>query len=158
MIDESWYQRPPAVPEEISAGGVVARTENEQIYIALVRENKGVEYVLPKGHVEGSESLEQAAHREIKEEAGLADLQMLASLGVKERLDFYKRRWKKTYYFLFVTNQVEGTPTDPDKEYELGWFPLKQLPPIFWPEQKELIEANCAQIIKVVGKFMSAGY
>ncbi|NEP00746.1 MAG: NUDIX domain-containing protein [Symploca sp. SIO2E9] len=153
MIDESWYHRPLAVPEETSAGGVVARLENNQIYIALVRENRGVEYVLPKGHVEANESLEQAAHREIEEEAGIANLQLITELGVRERLDFSKRRWKKTHYFLFTTKQVEGNPTDPDLEYELHWFPLEQLPFLFWPEQQELIETNHTQIVELVGKY-----
>ncbi|NET05552.1 MAG: NUDIX domain-containing protein [Symploca sp. SIO2B6] len=153
MIDESWYQKPLAVPEETSAGGVVARLENKQIYIALVRENRGVEYVLPKGHLEANESLEQAAHREIEEEAGLANLQLIAALGVRERLNFSKRRWKKTHYFLFTTNQIEGSPTDPYIEYELHWFPLEQLPLLFWPEQQELIETNCTLIVELVDNY-----
>ncbi|HBB35684.1 MAG TPA: ADP-ribose pyrophosphatase [Cyanobacteria bacterium UBA9273] len=142
MIDQTWYKRIPGVPDHTSAGGVVARLENEQIYIALLQENRNSEYVLPKGHVEAGETIEEAARREIEEEAGLSHLQLIAPLGVRERLAFSKRSWKITHYFLFITDQVEGSPTDPDNDYQLEWFPLAQLPSFFWPEQREIIETN----------------
>ncbi len=153
MIDQSWYERIPGVPEQISAGGIVARLDNKEIYIALVQENKKREYVLPKGHVDPGETIEEAAKREIAEEAGLSDLQLLIPLGVQERLDFRKRSWKKIHYFLFITNQIEGTPTDPHIHYQLGWFPLDRLPSCFWPEEKALIETNRDRIIELVRNY-----
>ncbi|MYE88335.1 ADP-ribose pyrophosphatase, partial [Candidatus Poribacteria bacterium] len=33
MIDESWYKRPPGVTDRTSAGGIVARIADEQIYV-----------------------------------------------------------------------------------------------------------------------------
>ena len=77
MIDESWYERPPDVPDRTSAGGVVARIEDGQIYVALVGEVGLSERVLPKGGVESGESLEGAARREIEEEAGLSSLVLI---------------------------------------------------------------------------------
>ncbi len=153
MIDQTWYERIPGVPEQISAGGIVARLENDQIYVALVQENKRSEYVLPKGHVDPGETIEEAAKREIAEEAGLSNLQLIAPLGMQERLDFRKRSWKKIHYFLFITDQVEGIPTDPYIHYQLDWFPLNQLPSLFWPEQKELIETNRDRIIALVRNY-----
>lgn len=143
-IDDSWYQRPLDIPEAISAGGVVVRHDNGTVYVAAVEEvcKENPEYVLPKGHVELGETIEAAARREIEEEAGLTDLTLLAELGVLERLAFSKRSWKITHYFLYQTEQVDGKPTDLHKDYQLRWFPLDELPPFFWPEQKKLIEAN----------------
>ena len=54
MIDESWYERPPGVPDRTSAGGVVARIEDGQIYVALVGEVGLTDRVLPKGGVEAA--------------------------------------------------------------------------------------------------------
>jgi 8-oxo-dGTP pyrophosphatase MutT (NUDIX family) len=142
MIDETWYKRPPNVPEHVAAGGIVARVEKDRVYIALAGERGLRQYVLPKGHVEDGESLEQAARREIEEEAGFSQLTLIAPLGVKERLDFSKRSWKRTHYFLFATEQVDGFPTDDKHHYQVKWFPLEEVPDLFWPEQTQLIREN----------------
>jgi len=139
-IDASWYQRPPGLPEQVSAGGVVVRYAGGLTYAALVRDGREQLYVLPKGHVEPGESFDQAARREIEEEAGLAELHYLTELGRRSRLSYSKRVWKVTHYFLYRTSQVDGKPTDAHKPYELRWFPLDRLPPLFWPEQRETIE------------------
>lgn len=152
MIDKTWYTRPPATPEHISAGGVIARRQDGRVYVALVREGEFSDYILPKGHVEAGENLEEAARREIGEESGLTDLLLVGELGVRERLDFLKRAWKKTHYYLFTTRQIAGTPTDSEHDYRLEWFPLDALPSMFWPEQKELIEANREQIRRALAQ------
>ena len=150
MIDESWYKRPPGVSDRISAGGVVARITDGQIYVALVGELGFTERVLPKGGVESGESLEEAACREIEEEAGLFSLALIQKLGIRERLSYDRTCWITTHYFLFVTEQVEGTPTDIEHHYELAWYPVEALPAIFWPEQRELIETNRDRIIELI--------
>ena len=149
-IDESWYNRLPGLPEHVSAGGVVARLEDGKIYVAFTRENDYIEYVLPKGHVEEGENLKQTARREIEEEAGFTELNFLAELGVRERLNFTKTSWKRTHYFLFSTNQVEATPTDSKHHQGIDWFPIDELPSMFWPEQKELIETNRDKIVELI--------
>jgi 8-oxo-dGTP pyrophosphatase MutT (NUDIX family) len=150
MIDETWYQRPAQVPEHVSAGGIVARVENQRIFLALIHESGLNGYVLPKGHVEPGESIEQAAEREIAEEAGLSQITLIAPLGIKERLSFDKRSWKKTHYFLFSTEQIEGKPTDLLHQYELKWFPLEAVPELFWPDQTQLIKENRQNIVNLI--------
>ena len=148
-IDHTWYKRPPGVPEHISAGGVVARIEKKQVYIAVVGQRGRSKYVLPKGHVEDGETLEQAARREIEEEAGFTRLRLIAPLGVKERLDFSKRHWKRTHYFLFTTRQIDAKPTE--DRYKIKWFLLEEMPELFWPEQRQLIHENREQIAALAG-------
>ncbi|MGQ9552954.1 MAG: NUDIX domain-containing protein [Anaerolineae bacterium] len=150
MIDESWYRRPPDTPGRISAGGVVTRLAGGQVQIALVCELPFAEYILPKGRLEPGESIEEAARREIAEEAGLADLRLVAYLGSRQRLSYDKRSWITAHYYLFVTEQVDGRPTDTEHDYRLAWFPIEALPPMFWPEQRELIESNRERIVASV--------
>ncbi|MGL5083993.1 MAG: NUDIX domain-containing protein [Microcoleaceae cyanobacterium] len=144
IIDNSWYPSSQQhLPTEVSAGGIVIRWEGGKAYIALIEEGPDrFGFVLPKGHVDPGETIEQAARREIEEEAGLSDLHLVADLGVRERLSLKKTAWKKIYYFLFTTEQVDGQPTDPYKPYQLHWFSIDELPPFFWPEQRALIEFN----------------
>lgn len=156
MIDESWYKRPSGVHDRTSAGGVVARIEDGQIYVALVGELGLTERVLPKGGVEPGESLEGAARREIEEEAGLSSLELIEELGIRERLSYDRASWITTHYFLYATEQVEGMPTDVEQRYELAWYPIGTLPPIFWPEQRELIETNRDKIIGLIKQYRSS--
>ncbi|NJN86362.1 MAG: NUDIX domain-containing protein [Leptolyngbyaceae cyanobacterium SL_7_1] len=149
IIDDSWYQRSPGLAEEISAGGIVARLEQGQVYIALVRENRDPRYVLPKGGIDRGETIEQAARREIREEAGFSQLEYRADLGVRERLTFSKKTWKKTHYFLFVTEQVQVKPSD-RRVKEVRWFAIDALPDMLWPEQKALIDFNRTEIITLI--------
>jgi bis(5'-nucleosidyl)-tetraphosphatase len=150
-IDNTWYFKPDCIPEHVSCGGVVARIENGKILIALLREDGFKAHVLPKGHLEKGETLEQAANREIAEESGLTDLTLVRELGVRERLDLKKRSWKKTYYYLFRTSQFSGPINDAHHTYVLEWFPLDNLPRMFWPEQQELIDSNRAAIEQALG-------
>lgn len=146
MIDQSWYERPPDVPESISAGGIVVREEPGKIYVALVLEGQQMKYVLPKGHQEPGETLEEAARREIEEESGIQSLELIMELGERPRLDLFKKSWKRIYYFLFKTTQITGTPTDTRRSYQLHWFLLDEIPPMFWPEQRELIQDSVDKI------------
>ena len=150
MIDGSWYKRPAEVAEHVCAGGIVARVAGGRIYIALVREGDFPDYVIPKGHVHRGESLEMAAEREIEEETGFTDLTLVEKLGVKERLDFGKTEWKKTHYFLFVTNQVHAIPADDSIKHTPEWFRIETIPSLFWPEQKDLIENNRDRICRLL--------
>ena len=149
-VDDSWYHRPPNIPEDISAGGVVVRWQDNRLFLAVVSEGSLSKYVLPKGRLESGETLEMAAYREVAEEAGLTDLQLIADLGDRERLDYSKQRWKKIHYFLFITAQIEGKPTDTTYEYQLHWFDFEQPLPFFWPEQQELVESNRDRIRDLV--------
>lgn len=146
LIDNTWYQRPPGVLQHIAAGGVVARRAGAQVLVALAREKHGADYVLPKGHVEDGEQLEAAARREIMEETGLQDLQLLESLGSAERLDFSRKAWKITHYFLYLTAETDGVPTDAAHHSGVWWFALQALPQLFWPEQQALLADNIARI------------
>lgn len=149
-IDESWYQKPKGAATLTASGGVVARVEAGRILVAFAVEQEFDDYVLPKGHVDPGESVEEAARREIAEEVGVTDLHLVAPLGTRDRLSYDKTEWKTTHYFLFTTRQVEVTPTHTEQHQEMGWFPLDELPPIFWPEQRALIEENRESIERLV--------
>jgi len=152
-IDDSWYVRPAqGVTDRTSAGGVVVRRRpgDGAVLVALSRLGAGDDCFLPKGGVEKGETVEQAARREIAEEAGLTGLTLLAPLGARSRLNWNRKRWITTHYFLFRTDQEEGRPTDPRQQYQLVWAPLDALPPIVWPEQRQLIEGARETVLRLL--------
>jgi bis(5'-nucleosidyl)-tetraphosphatase len=144
-----YYTKPLNVKHRTGAGGIVARRDGERVVVALIRDRGDHEYVLPKGGVEYGESLEQAAAREIEEEAGFRELTCLGELGVGERLGGKKNVWQKTHYFLFVTDEVDGKPTD-RRDWEVHWHDLDRLPTIYWPEQDKLVRDNLKKIASAV--------
>ena len=149
-IDASWYKRPDGIAEHVAAGGVVVRLDDGHIVVALVREGEDEAYVLPKGHVEAGESLEAAARREIREEAGVRDVTSLGELGVRERLNYRRTSWKRTHYFLFLVTRVSDPP--PGGHAGVAWAPIDALPAMFWAEQREFLETHRVHIMELVTK------
>jgi ADP-ribose pyrophosphatase YjhB (NUDIX family) len=141
-----YYKKPENAKHRTGAGGVVVRVEEGKILVALIRDRGDHEFVLPKGGVEIGETLEDAARREIEEEAGFRELALLGELGLGERLGGKKAVWQKTHYFLFLTTEVKGTPTD-RRDWEVKWFDLDRLPELYWPEQERLVHGERERII-----------
>jgi len=114
-------------PTERSAGGVVVREGEVAAIVPRKRAADGRSVLgLPKGHLDGDETAEQAAAREVREETGLqADL--VAPLG--EVRYWYQRKGhrirKSVLFFLFEYRS--GSIEDHDDEIEeVRWLPLAE--------------------------------
>ena len=115
--------------------------DDEKI-LMLRRRNTGYEdgnYSVPAGHVDGNETIRNAAKREAREETSvevaLDDFQlahvMHRNAADAERIDF----------FLVTTNwQGEPTNAEPEKCDDLSWFPIGRLPANTIPYVRTAIE------------------
>jgi 8-oxo-dGTP pyrophosphatase MutT (NUDIX family) len=112
---------------EISAGGVVVRGEQVIVVVPTRRGAQGQRVLaLPKGHVDPGETPEQAAAREVREEAGV-EAELVEKLG--DVRYFYQRDgrriFKRVRFFLFAYRA--GDPADHDDEIEEArWMDLAE--------------------------------
>ena len=97
-------------------------------------------YSVPAGHLEGDETVVQAAIREVREEVGVAlrpdDVLVVGTMHRKsrnERVDFFVtvRRWSG-----------EPSNCEPEKCDDLSWFPLDALPTNTVPYIRRAVERS----------------
>lgn len=136
------------VSEETSAGGlVIDRSSGTPRAAVIARRNRAgrLEWCVPKGHLEGDETPQQAAVREIAEETGITG-RVIAGLGT---IDYWftgeDRRIHKVVHH-FVLEATGGRLTvdgDPDREAEdVAWIDLTQLPEVLaYPNERRLAVA-----------------
>ena len=113
----------------ISAGGVVLNQKGE----VLVVNQRGTSWSLPKGHIDHGEDAFTAAKREIYEETGISELEIVKGLGSYQR---YKigpdgigeniSEFKTIHMFLFTTKEKMLKPIDP-KHPEARWVSKKHV-------------------------------
>ena len=83
-----------------AAGGLVLNPKTEILFIF----RDGV-WDLPKGWIEKGETIENAAIREVEEECGISNLQLIKPLVTTYHIYFYKGiKLKQTYWFLMSSN------------------------------------------------------
>jgi 8-oxo-dGTP pyrophosphatase MutT (NUDIX family) len=113
--------------EEFSAGGVVLDGDRVVVIVPVKRAAGGRRVLaLPKGHPDGEESPEEAARREVAEEAGVQG-ELIGELGdVHYRYERRRRRVAKRVRF-FLYRYSSGDVADHDHEIEEArWMPLEQ--------------------------------
>jgi len=119
-------RKKPSIQEivrEPTAGGIVFRHGEKGVEILLIQDAKD-RWTIPKGHIEEGETAQQTARREIGEEAGLSQVDILGWLG---KIHFRYRRIDK---LVLMTTQIylvraKGDTNDIQKEEWMNgiqWF------------------------------------
>ena len=120
----------PKIPTklQISAGGVAFRTLQDRVEIALISVGEGNRWQLPKGVVDKSESTEEAALREVREEAGIKT--RLLSLIDKTEYWYQDKgqqvRFHKFVYFYLLRYESGNVADHDDEVNEACWVEIDQ--------------------------------
>lgn len=89
------------------AGGVVVRLDGEAPRFLIVTAKRNPNHwIFPKGHIETGESAEQAAVREVREEAGV-EATPIGSLGVSQFV-YEGASIQVEFHLLTFVRQVDG--------------------------------------------------
>ena len=98
--EKLWRNLLKKFPIVQAAGGLVINSKSE--YLFIFRNNK---WDLPKGGIEKKENIKDAALREVNEETGVEDIEIIKPLPMTYH--FFKRngvfRLKKTFWYLMKT-------------------------------------------------------
>ena len=116
------------VREYSAAGGVVVADSTKHVLVLRRAERLGpsdcAEIRLPKGHIEPEESPQQAALREVGEEAGLAPLGMLRDLGEQVvEFDWQGQHTIRHERYFLLTTLPSTESGEPEEQFERLWLP-----------------------------------
>ncbi|HDQ88543.1 MAG TPA: NUDIX domain-containing protein [candidate division WWE3 bacterium] len=118
------------IKDHVSAGGLLLNKNNTHAY--LIYKKSREQWQLPKGHQKEGETLEETALREIYEETGYKNIQLVGDINTQIEYDFELERepeyshHKIVYFFLAkLTNDYREENTQ-DKGENLGgdWVSL----------------------------------
>jgi len=122
----------PVIPtlDQISAGGVAFRLNDSKTQVAIVSVNPSRRWQLPKGIIDAGESEEQAALREVREEAGI-ECELLEKIETVEYWYFATEKGGRIRYHKFVhfflLEYISGDVRDHDHEIaEARWVSIDE--------------------------------
>ncbi len=137
------------MPAEKLAGAVVYRKEKEDLIFAFVHDVFGY-WTLSKGHLEGEESAEDGAKREIKEELDL-DIKIEDELGQNEYVasDPEKGKIRKIVkYFIGCAKNKNLKLKESGGLDGAGWFKMEELADLKIYDDIKPIIAKAIKILK----------
>ncbi len=129
------------MPVEHSAGAIVFRPEIKQILYLILHYEEG-HWGYPKGHIEKGETIEETVRREIREETGIADIDVIS--GFKELTKYFfvfegQRIFKTVVFLLARTHTKKVELSFEHIGYE--WLPYPEaLQRITFKDEKTLLE------------------
>lgn len=116
-------------------------------------------YVLPKGHKEGEETLEEAAHREVMEESGYTQITLLRYLGsLTYEIDWEEIQMKTDHYFLASLDSEEQSGKKPESyedevKVENCWIELSKALKLLTFENSPELHALVLKFVSEIKKF-----
>ena len=131
--------------ERVSAGGVAFRVSRGTTEIAIIRSARESRWQLPKGIIDPGETEEQAAIREVLEEAGIG-CELLEKIGSVDY--WYVDRWGSEpvrvhkYVHFHLMKYVSGDIADHDHEVdEVRWVLLEEaIGLLAFPAEKQIVQ------------------
>ncbi len=141
------------MPVEKSAGAVIFRKENNEIYYLLLHYPSSAKaprdyWDFPKGHIEKGEKLGDTVKREIEEETGLKDIKFIE--GFKRWIKYFFR-WEGKNILKFVTFYLAETK---EKEVKISGEHVGYRWLSYGEALKQLTFKNAKEIIKKANDFL----
>jgi 8-oxo-dGTP pyrophosphatase MutT (NUDIX family) len=137
---------------EVSAGGLVLRRNGASLDALLIGRGVPRVWSLPKGHVEGRETLEQTALREVREETGCWAEVFVKLSEISYWFYLNGTKHKKAVHF-YLMRYLSGDTANHDHEVdEAAWFEIKSAKKALkYVNEKRLIDLGLEELAKLAG-------
>lgn len=124
-INSAWEQFKSQHKIIEAAGGIVLNSHNEVLMIHRLGQ-----WDLPKGKVDEGETIEQAATREVSEECGIEEPDIISFFSTSYHTYFLKGKWvlKPSHWYVMQTRKDE--PLVPQAEENIDivkWVPQSEI-------------------------------
>ena len=143
--------RPYSVTE-VSAGGLIVSSENPNLVALISHRNRGggVDWCIPKGHVELGENYIQTSIREVQEETGIQG-KVVEKIGeISYSFKIGPKRIRKTVHH-YLLEQISGELTfsgDPTGEVlDVQWFEISTLEEVLAHENERKIAERAMELL-----------
>jgi len=135
---------------EFSSGGIVMKWEEKLPKALLIKDSYG-RWTWPKGKIDKGEDSKDAAIREIGEEVGLKDIELIDKIG--EAQYFYRLKgkliFKRVFIFLFSLKGNERLKILHKEIQDGAWFsPEEALEKVEYKGAKELLNKGIERFLK----------
>lgn len=133
------------IKEDKSFGVIPVFKDTKGNFIFCLVRHAGEHWGFPKGHQDIGESEHETATRELKEETGIDNVNLLNNQSFIEEYSFEKDNFKHNksvkYFLGLVSSMATKTPDNFKKEIsELKWVAYKEAKLLItFPEAKELL-------------------
>ena len=119
------------------AGGIIYREKNGYKEFLLVSAKRfPFIWVLPKGHIKRSETEEQAAVREVKEESGMK-VSIIRKIGDSQRWRWNFEKQVTAFYLM----KYEGIYSKNRENRKIQWLSLRRaIQKLFYSDQKQILK------------------
>lgn len=115
-------ERAPERPLVRAAGGVVWRWRHGGVEVVLVHRPRYDDWTLPKGKVDPGETYEQAAVREVREEASI-----VAEIGAElPSTTYLDRSGKDKHVRYWAMTLLDGEPAGDNEVDVAEWVPIAE--------------------------------
>lgn len=124
--------------QEKSCGAIILKEQCKELKVLLLKHNAG-HWAFAKGHVEGNETEEQTALREIKEETSL-DVRLDTNFRTTVRYSPMENVEKEVVYFLAYKTEGNETP-QLEEISQMKWLNLEEaMNTVTYEKDKEILE------------------
>lgn len=136
---------------ELEAGGGLVRNEKGE-YLFIFRRGS---WDLPKGKIESYETKKQATLREIEEETGVMNMQIIKKIGITRhtyRSNVGKKIIKKSHWYLIETSKQKLKPQATEDIEKAVWMTLHE-----FFGKKRTVYPNILEIIRAHSEIPEKG-